>query len=136
MAEHPDVTAQRLQDLLRRLASRTPAQMAVMAVESGDRSFRWIGATGEANSDGTPMRGDTPFFIASIDKLFNATIVRKLSEDGRLDLDTSISTYLPRTLTRGVHRLGGLDYSEQITVRHLLGHTSGLADWLEACLSG
>jgi D-alanyl-D-alanine carboxypeptidase len=131
VGEYPDVTTQRLQELLRGLASRPPVQQAIIALESGDRSFCWIGATGEAKPDGTPVRANTPFFIASIDKLFNATIVMKLSEDGRLDLDATISTYLPRRLTRGLHRWGGVDYSEQITVRHLLGHTSGLADWLE-----
>ena len=46
-------------------------------------------------------------------------------------IDAAISSYLPRALTRGLHRLQGVDYSDQITVRHLLGHTSGLADWLE-----
>jgi len=74
---------------------------------------------------------DTPFFIASIDKLFNATVAMKLWESGRLDLDATITTYLPRSLSRGIHRLDGVDYSDRLTVRHLLSHTSGLADWLE-----
>lgn len=102
-----------------------------MAVESGDGTLRWAGAAGEARPDGTPMRVDTPFFIASIDKLLNGSIVMKLQEDSRLDLDASISTYLPSRVVDGLHRLGGVDWSSQVTVRHLLGHTSGLADWLE-----
>lgn len=131
MAESPHVIIdQRLQALLGGLARRKPIRQAIMAVESGDRSYSWMGATGES-PDGTTVRADTPFFVASIDKLFNATIIMKLSEAGRLDLDASVSTYLPPTLTRGLHRLGGVDYSDQITIRHLLGHTSGLADWLE-----
>ena len=74
---------------------------------------------------------DTPFFLASIDKLYNATIAMILNETGQLDLDASISTYLPNTITRGLHRYAGIDHSDRITVRHLLSHTSGLADWLE-----
>ncbi|UCF77987.1 MAG: beta-lactamase family protein [Candidatus Eiseniibacteriota bacterium] len=131
MADYKAVTAERLQKVLTGLASRTPIRQAIIAVESGDGSFRWIGATGETGSDGTPVGEETPFFLASIDKLFNATIAMKLSESGRLELDNAISTYLPSTLTRGLHKLGGVDYSERITVRHLLSHTSGLADWLE-----
>jgi CubicO group peptidase (beta-lactamase class C family) len=74
---------------------------------------------------------ETPFFIASIDKLYNATIVMMLWEAGRLDIDEPIGAYLPNTMTRGLHTYRGLDLSEKITVRHLLTHTSGLADWLE-----
>jgi CubicO group peptidase (beta-lactamase class C family) len=46
-------------------------------------------------------------------------------------LDERISAYLPSSLVAGLHRLKGVDYSDRITVRHLLSHTSGLADWLE-----
>jgi CubicO group peptidase (beta-lactamase class C family) len=77
------------------------------------------------------MRHDTPYFLASIDKLFNATIVCRLHERGQVRLDESIATYLPETLVRGLHRLNGTDRTHEITVRHLLSHTSGLADWLE-----
>ena len=130
MHESPDEIGRRLQALLEGLASRAPIKQAIMAVQTSDRAFRWEGALGES-ADGTPLRADAPIFIASIDKLFNATIAMKLSEQGRLDIDASILAYLSPDLTRGLHRLGGVDYSERITVRHLLGHTSGLADWWE-----
>jgi CubicO group peptidase (beta-lactamase class C family) len=54
-----------------------------------------------------------------------------LSETGQLNLDDAITSYLPKDITRGLHRHEGTDHSEKITVRHLLSHTSGLADWLE-----
>ncbi len=126
-----DATTERLQELLRSVVSRTPIQQAIIALESGDRFFRWIGVTGETDSGGRQVREETPFFIASIDKLFNATIVMKLNESGRLNVDDAISTYLPSSLIRGLHRVGNVDYSEKITIKHLLSHTSGLADWLE-----
>jgi CubicO group peptidase (beta-lactamase class C family) len=129
MLEFPDAIGRRLEALLQDLTSRTPIKQSIMAVQTSDR-FRWAGASG-ASFDGTPLLADAPFFIASIDKLVNATIAMKLSEQGRLDVDASVSTYLPRDLTRGLHRLNGVEYSERISVRHLLGHTSGLADWLE-----
>jgi D-alanyl-D-alanine carboxypeptidase len=102
-----------------------------MGVECADGSCRWFGAAGEAGPDGTPLGPDTPYFIASIDKLFNATVIMKMAEGGQVNLEAPLATYLPGALTRGLNRSGGADYSDRITVRHLLGHTSGLADWLE-----
>jgi len=129
--DNNDLIVARLQKLLADVAARSPSKQAIIAVESGDRSFRWIGTEGQINSNGAKICEDTPFFLASIDKLYNATIAMMLSESGQLDLDDSISTYLPNTITRGLHQYGGVDYSDRITVRHLLSHTSGLADWLE-----
>lgn len=122
---------QRFQELLHDLVTRQTIHHAVLAVSSGDGRLQWSGASGEARPDGTPMQPDTPYFIASVDKLFTATIVFKLCERGHVGLNEPISTYLPRTLIEGTHRLDGVDYTDTITVRHLLGHTSGLADWLE-----
>lgn len=130
MPDKIDVTIGRLQRLLCELTIRKPITQAIVAVESGDQSFRWIGTQGETISGG-PVVEETPFFIASIDKLYNATIAMMLSEAGRLDVDETITAYLPGAITRGLHRYRGIDFSGKITVRHLLSHTSGLADWLE-----
>ncbi|MBX3176661.1 MAG: beta-lactamase family protein [Candidatus Hydrogenedentes bacterium] len=119
-----------IEDALKWLVRRRPIVQAVIAVERGDRSFCWTGAHGVAES-GAPASPDTPFFIASIDKLLNATIALMLHEAGRLDLDAPIQIWLPGELVRGIHRRGDRDYSDQISVRHLLTHTSGLPDWLE-----
>jgi D-alanyl-D-alanine carboxypeptidase len=123
--------AELLERLLQDVTSRKPIRHAVMAVESGDGSFRWAGATGEADDSGRPMLPGTPFFIASIDKLLNATIAVVLAGRGVVDLDAPLSAYLPDEVTRGLHRWKGTDVTAQITVRHLLAHASGLPDWLE-----
>jgi D-alanyl-D-alanine carboxypeptidase len=121
----------RLQTLLQRLLSQKHVMHALAAVESFDSSFRWIGAAGEATPAGAPMQPDTPFFIASIDKLFIAATIFKLYEKGRVALDEPMLTYLPDALVGGMHRLGGSDYTKKITIRNLLAHTSGLPDHLE-----
>jgi CubicO group peptidase (beta-lactamase class C family) len=77
------------------------------------------------------MRSDTPFHIASVTKLHIATVVFLLAEQGLVDLDVSISTLLPSHLATGLHVLRGVDYTEPITPRHLLGHLSGLPDALD-----
>jgi len=116
--------------LLETLTSRQSVHHAVLAIESEDRSLRWSGAVGEAGSKGAPMLVDTPYFIASVDKLFTATAVLKLCEQRQIELNDPFATYLPRTSIEGLHRLRGIDHSKDITVRQLLSHTSGLPDWL------
>ena len=113
------------QNLLENLTARTSIRQAVMAVESGDQSLRWRGASGDG------IQADSPFFIASIDKLLNAVLVMLLVEQGRVALDDPIAKHLPGPLTRKLHVLNGTDHTGQITIRHLLAHASGLADWLE-----
>lgn len=127
----PDRLAAKLEGLLDSLFSRKQVHHAVMALENGDRSFRWIGAAGEAQPGGEPMRESTPFFMASVTKLYIAAAILKLYEQAKVGLDNSITEYLPESLVSGIHRWNGVDYTEQITIRHLLNHTSGLPDWLE-----
>lgn len=126
----PDLSA-RLQALLDELVERKDHHHAVLALESGDGSFGWSGAAGQAHPNGEEMTPETPFFIASIDKLYVATAVMHLYEKGALDLSAPIAEYLPTALTDGIHVLDGVDHSAAVTVRHLLSHTSGLADYLE-----
>lgn len=126
----PDRLGQGLDELVHRLAARKRVPHAIVGIERGD-GFRWAGAVGDAGPGGPPMRADTPFFIASVTKLYIAAVVMKLHEGGQVRLDDPISTYLSTELTKGLHRLGGVDRTEEITLRHLLGHASGLPDYLE-----
>ncbi len=77
------------------------------------------------------MTPETPFFIASVTKLFIATLVLQLHEEGKVDLGAPISTYLGAERVRGLHRIGDTDHTPDVTVFHLLSHTSGLNDYLE-----
>lgn len=61
---------------------------------------------------------DTPFIIGSVSKSFTALTVLAQVQAGVLDLDSPVHRYLPDLhLDRG---------SDQVTLRHLLSHTSGL----------
>jgi D-alanyl-D-alanine carboxypeptidase len=126
----PDRAA-RLDAVLEQLGSRRGITHAVAGVATLDGSFRWRGAAGTARPDGTPMRPQTPFFLASVTKLYIATAVLQLVERGEVDLDASVTAYLPADVTTGLHRLDGVDHTPAITIRHLLSHTSGLPDFLE-----
>jgi len=96
---------------------------AVFHVSSGDDSIDLISASGE-------MEEDSRYYIASINKLFISSIVLRLYTENRLDLHDKISKYLPEEVIRGLHRYKGKDYSNDLTVAHLISLTSGLPCYL------
>ncbi len=71
---------------------------------------------------GEPMTADTPLYVGSIAKAFTGLAVLQLVDDGRLELDAPVRAYLPW------FEVADPDVSARITVRHLLGHASGLSD--------
>jgi D-alanyl-D-alanine carboxypeptidase len=108
----------------------TSVRNCVLSVTKGDGSFSWSGAAGIARQDSrVPMTKDTPIYIASITKLYTATVIMRLYEKGTLSLDDPMSRYLPKELIRGIHVYKGKDYSNEITIKQLLSHTSGIADY-------
>jgi D-alanyl-D-alanine carboxypeptidase len=120
-----------LEASLDRLMARRDVHHAVMAVRSGDGQLDWRGARGDARPGGPPLTSDTPYFVASVDKLVTATALFVLAERGVLDLDGRLGAYLDPALVRGLHVWRGVDRSDELTLRHLVSHTSGLADYLE-----
>jgi D-alanyl-D-alanine carboxypeptidase len=104
----------------------------VVSVIKGDGSFSWSGAAGIASQNSqAPMTNDTPIYIASITKLYTATVIMRLVENRALSLDDFISKYLPEKLIQGLHVYQGKDYSKEITIKQLLSHTSGIADYYD-----
>lgn len=83
----------------------------------------WSGAYGYSNiEDQTPVTTETLFTIASISKLFTATAIMQLVEDGLLDLDEDINTYLDYDIINPNFT------NTSITTRMLLEHKSSLKD--------
>lgn len=74
-----------------------------------------------------PATAETVYVIASVTKLLTGATVMTLVEDGRLRLDDYLTTLLPA--------FPNPEQGRQITLRHLLNHTSGLPDLLHASLS-
>ncbi|WP_265939566.1 serine hydrolase domain-containing protein [Bacillus thuringiensis] len=84
----------------------------------------WSYAAGVANlSTKKAMKTDFRFRIGSVTKTFTATVVLQLAGENRLNLDDSIEKWLP-----GVIQGNGYD-DKQITIRQLLNHTSGIANY-------
>lgn len=84
----------------------------------------WQGTSGD-------LSRDQPYFIASTTKLFTTAIILKLRAEGKLDLDDKISKYIDQSVLSGLHIFKGKDYSQELTIKQLLSHTSGLPDYFQ-----
>jgi CubicO group peptidase (beta-lactamase class C family) len=90
---------------------------SVMLVLDGhiiyDRSFGYGDYTSR-----TPLSDHSPFQLASVSKQFTAMAIMILKERGQINFDTAVQCYIPE-----------FPYGN-ITIRHLLTHTSGLPNYL------
>ena len=99
------------------------AGMPGIFAEVHDRGQVWRGAAGVADiSTGRPVTPGMRHRVGSITKTFTAAAVLQQVEAGRIGLDNAVAHYLP-------HLLPG-ERGRAITVRMLINHTSGLADYL------
>jgi D-alanyl-D-alanine carboxypeptidase len=78
--------------------------------------------------NGSPVHVDQPNHLASVGKLFTATLVAMLVEHGELNFTDKIGAYVDAEVMKDLHVYRGRDYSDEITVRNLLMQTSGLYD--------
>jgi CubicO group peptidase (beta-lactamase class C family) len=120
----------KLQSLLESQVGKGGLQSIVAAVQSYDKNLDWVGAAGIADPiSGVPMTPETPYFIASITKMYTAAIIMQLHQEKRLNLESQVSDYLPGSLLDGIHVYKGVDYSRQLKVFQLVNQTSGMADF-------
>jgi CubicO group peptidase (beta-lactamase class C family) len=120
-------------DALLERAVSNGSVLGVAAIGATSDGVVYGGAFGKANVEtGAPMREDTVFWLLSMTKPFTATAAMQLVEQGRMALDQPAADILPQLAAPKV--LEGFDAvgqpilraaKRQITVRHLLTHTSG-----------
>ncbi len=90
---------------------------AVGVTHRGDLIFS--NGYGMANLDyGIPIKPDSKFMIASISKQFAAAALLMMEQEGLLDLDENLKTYIPELP----------DYETPVTARQMIHHTSGIRD--------
>jgi D-alanyl-D-alanine carboxypeptidase len=90
---------------------------------------RWTWNSAAGNSSRSPAVKAEPgmrFIVASVTKVFTSVAIQKLAEEGKLSLDDPIDRWLPPDVSQRIPN------SSFITVRQLLDHTSGIADYDEA----
>jgi CubicO group peptidase (beta-lactamase class C family) len=87
-------------------------------------TLTWQGSSGNLSID-------QPYFIASTTKLFTTAIILKLRAEGKLSFEDYIHTFLDTSIITGLHSYKKREYSQELTVKHLLSHTSGLPDYFQ-----
>ena len=109
-----------LQDLLNRYVDEgLPGVVLFVRSPQG----QWNGAAGYAKIEtAEPMLPTHLHHAASVTKMYTATAILLLAEDGVIDLDARISEYLPEAVWEPIPNGG------EATVRQLLSHTSGIPD--------
>jgi CubicO group peptidase (beta-lactamase class C family) len=107
-----------LDEQLPLLLDKYQVPAAAWAVLQGDQVVD--GASGVlSKATGVEATADSLFQIGSVTKLWTSTLVMQLVDEGLVDLEEPVRTYLPE------FRIADEEAAARITVRQLLNHTSG-----------
>ena len=110
--------------LERRMRELVVPGVALGVVHQGREDFAYAGVTSVA--DPLPVDEGTLFQIGSTTKTMTATVAVRLAEQGKLDLDAPVRTYVPD------FRLADAAATSAVTLRHLFTHSAGwLGDYFE-----
>src|SRR5262245_19787219 len=112
----PAPTQAKVRRIIRRFrdTNRTPG--VLVGIWSPRGTF--VSAIGVTDlSTGAPLKPDMQFKIASQTKIFTANLVLQLVGEGKVSLDDHMSKWI-----------AGVPNGDEITIRQLLNHTSGLGD--------
>lgn len=106
------------------LSEKVTAQVPGATIAITSPLGNWSEAAGVANLENdTLLQPSNRFQIGSITKTFTATTVLKLAEAGKLSLENTLTDWLPQAVTANIPN------ADEITVRQLLNHTSGIAEY-------
>lgn len=101
-------------------------QLGIPGIVAGVKTtdLEWYSAAGFSKLENkSPMNVCNLQYLQSISKTFLAVSVLQWKDQGKIDLDKPISDYLPTHLAAMISR------SEEMTVRMLLNHTSGIPEY-------
>ncbi|MDN3689356.1 serine hydrolase [Cyclobacterium jeungdonense] len=96
---------------------------SVFHIESVDKVMSLFSASGNISQE-------SQYYIASINKLIISFITLRLYHDKIINLDDKLSNYLPSEILNGLLVYNDKDYASDLTIRHLISHTSGLPCYL------
>src|SRR4026207_636542 len=130
----PQQGAAALSTFLKTATDRGDVPGVAVAVVNKD-GLLYNDAAGKSRTlTGTPMAKDTIFNMASMTKPITSTAIMILVDEGKLKLDDELAKYLPKWKDpQVISKFNEADGSfetrpakRQITIRHLLTHTSGI----------
>lgn len=112
-----DCQEAQLFDLLEKVRIEAEAPGAILGVQVGQGPAILL-SVGHADLEGERrLSSDQPFFLGSASKIYTAAVLMRLAEQGLLSIDDSLQRWLP-----------DFPRAQEISLRQLLGHTSGLKD--------
>ncbi len=117
----------RIVNTFEKKAAKSTSNTAILLVHSETADLHLKTAFNRDSS--VEVHPDQPYHFASIGKTVTSAVIGLLFEQGLLDFGDLIEKYLDEGILSGLHIYKGVDYSRQITIRQLLNHTSGLADY-------
>ena len=116
---------QSMQDSMQKILTNATNLGSVMSVYSRCENWQWYGTSGFLDTTFNIIpTNNSKFRIGSITKMFVATAILKLAEQGILSLDDSIGKWLPTNIMNNIPY-----FRTKITIRKLLAHTSGLSNF-------
>ncbi len=118
-----------IQNTVDKTIGKSNVTNAIVYVDSHRYGVSEVFTAGQLN--GAPVKPDQPFHIASIGKAFTATLIGCLMDEYKLSLDDKITLYLDENILEGLFVYAGVDYRCEVTVKQLLNHTSGIADYFD-----
>lgn len=89
----------------------------------------WQGASGNLSTG-------SQFFIASTTKLMITAVLRQLRHERKLAYDDMLMNFLDESLLNDVLVIDGKQVAPLLTIRQLMGHTSGLPDYFQRNVQG
>jgi CubicO group peptidase (beta-lactamase class C family) len=117
--------ATELQTNLTQSLADNPNATGLAAVTFAPDGTVWQGFTGLSSRETqAPVDANSVFGIGSITKPIVATTILQLYEEGKLNLNDTVSQWLPN-LSKSITN------ADRITIRQLLGHTSGIPEYLD-----
>jgi D-alanyl-D-alanine carboxypeptidase len=120
-ATAPDLAA-KLDPFFDALESNGRMHGSVAVMKDGQLLYRRaVGMRAQANGSAVPADANTAYRVGSITKVFTAVMIYQLIEEKKLALDTPLSRFFP-----------SIANAEQITIAHLLSHSSGIGNYPSA----
>ncbi len=123
----PLTRQERLDAVLTSFRSDNPYVLGIIAYVDQEGHDPWVGASGYQDlSRSVEIGTGDRFKIGSTTKMFTATMVLQLVEEGRVELDHPIIEYLAPEWAATLQQV---EYGSEITVAQALSHRSGIMDY-------
>lgn len=123
---------EKMMELVIRPTGNTPIHNCMLYVKDKRSGLNFSNAKGLTGESGETISTVHRFRTGSITKLFTATIILQLAEEGLFkpeDLYINLINEESKKILSGLHLFDGIDYSLNISLHHLLSHGSGLRDY-------